>query len=57
MTKKAKLPDDLKHSKCERDDLAKQGGRIPPICFVHPKANSNKEAATAVIYTLREAKE
>ena len=39
MTKKAKLPDNLKHSECERGDLAKQGGGIPPICFVRPKAN------------------
>ena len=57
MMKKAELPDDLKHSKYKRGDLAKQGGGIPPFCFVHPKANLDKEAATAAIYTLREVKE
>ena len=57
MTKKAELPDDLKHSKCKRGNLAKQGGGIPPIRFIHPKANLDKEAATAAIYTLREVKE
>ena len=57
MTKKAELPDNLKHSECERGDLAKQGGRIPPIHFVRPKANLDKEAATAVICTLCKVKE
>ena len=57
MTKKAELPDELKHSKCEKGDLAKQGGGIPPIHFIHPKANLDKEATTAVICTSREVKE
>ena len=57
MTKKAELLDNLKHSKCKRGNLAKQGGGIPPICFVHLKANLDKEAATAAIYTLHEVKE
>ena len=55
--KKAELLDNLKHSECKRGNLAKQGGGIPPICFIHPKANLNKEAATATIYTLHEVKE
>ena len=57
MTKKAELPDNLKHSECKRGDLAKQGGRIPPIHFIHPKANLDKEAMTAAIYTSRKVKE
>ena len=57
MTKQAELPDDLKHSECNRGNIAKQGGRIPPICFIHPKANLDKEAATAAIYMSREVKE
>ena len=57
MTKKAKLPDNLKHSECKRGDLAKQGGGIPPIRFVHPKTTLDREAATAAIYMSREVKE
>ena len=57
MTKEAKLPDDLKHSKCKRGDLAKQGDRIPPIHFIRRKATLDKEAATATIYTLCKVKE
>ena len=57
MTKKAELPDALKHSKFKRGNLAKQGGGLPPICFIQPKAESNKEAATAAIYTSCEVKE
>ena len=57
MTKKAKLLDNLKHSKCKRGDLAKQGGCLLPICFVHLKAKTNKEVATVAIYTSRGIKE
>ena len=57
MTKKAELPDDFKHSKCKSGDLAKQGGGIPPNRFIHPKANLDKEATTAAIYTSCEIKE
>ena len=54
---KAELPDNLKHSKCERGDLAKQGGSLPPIHFIRPKAKSHKEVATMAIYTSHEVKE
>ena len=57
MMKKAELPDNLKHSECKRGDLVKQGGRIPPIRFVHLKANLDKEATTAMIYTSCKVKE
>ena len=57
MTKKAKLPGNLKHSKCERGDLTKQGGGLPPTCFIHLKANSDTEVATVAIDMLREVKE
>ena len=57
MTKKAKLPDNLKHSECKRGNLAKQGGRIPPIRFICLKANLDKEAMTTAIYTSHEVKE
>ena len=57
MMKRAELPDNLKHSECERGDLAKQGGRIPPIRFVCPKANLDKEAMTAMIYMSHDVKE
>ena len=57
MTKKAELLDDLKHSECKRGNLAKQGGGIPPIRFICPKANLDKEATTATIYMSHEVKE
>ena len=57
MTKKAELPDDFKHSKCKRGNIAKQGGSLPLIQFIHPKAKSDKKVATATIYTLRNVKE
>ena len=55
--KKAKLLDNLKHSECKRGNLAKQGGGLLPICFVHLKAKSDKEAAMVTIYMLHDIKE
>ena len=57
MTKKAELPDNLKHSKSERGNLAKQGGCLPPIHFIHLKVKFDKDPVTTVIYTLCNAKE
>ena len=53
MTKTAQLPDNLKHSKCKRGNLAKQGGGLPPIHFIHLKAKSDKERALVAIFTSR----
>ena len=57
MTKKAKLPDDLKHSKCKRGKLVKQGVSLQPVHIIHLEATSDKEAATMAIYTSCRVKE
>ena len=56
MTWSASLPDDLKHSECERTDVSRNGG-APPVRTVPDKSNEDSDPQMTSIYTSTNVKE
>ena len=56
MTWSASLPDDLKHSECERTDVSRNGGD-PPVRTVPDKSDEDTDPQMTCIYTSPDVKE
>ena len=56
MTWSASLPDDLKHSECERTDVSRNGG-APPVRTVPDKSDEDSDPQMTSIYTSPDVKE